>query len=141
MACWVVGVDESDGSGARRDSVAKVRKIDVPAVVVEEGIRNEADIADLGEEVEEGVAWPGDEDFVIGIAKQTEEEAVGLAGAGGKDDLIGLERGSVAGVIGTDRFPGEEQAARVGFVVQDGGFGEGCEDCGFVVLNAAEGGI
>ena len=84
-------MDKSDGAGTRRDPVAQVRKVDVPAVIVEEWVRDEADIADLGEEVEKGVAWLGDEDFITGIAKQAEERAVGLAGAGGEDELTGLE--------------------------------------------------
>lgn len=91
VACGVVGMDQSDGAGARRDLLAKGRKVDVPAVVVEERVRNEMDITYLGQEVEKRIGGLGNEDFVAGVAKQPEEKAVCLAGAGGEDDLTGME--------------------------------------------------
>ena len=121
VPCRVVGVNEGDGTGSRSDSPAECGEINMPAVIVKERVWGETDIADLGQEVEKWVAGLGNEDFVVRVAKQPEEVAVGFAGAGGEEHLAGVNPGAVVGLVGADGLAGAKHAARVRLVIEGGG--------------------
>jgi hypothetical protein len=147
VAGRVVGVHEDDGAGAAGDGGAEGFEVDGPAGVGAgirvkvEGVFAEDDVVELGDEVEEGVAGAGDEDLVAGVAEEAEEEAVGLAGAGGEADAVGGDVGGVIAIVGGDRFSRGDHAERVGGVAQGGGCGEWGEELRGVVVEAAEGGV
>ena len=127
VAGGIVGVHDDDGARARSDGAADAFGVDLPAVLVDQRHRLEADVVEGGEEVEEGVAGLEDEDFVAGIAEQAEEKAVGLAGAGGEDDLLGIECDAVVSIVGRDGLASGEKAVRLGVVAEGAGIGERVE--------------
>ena len=69
----------------------EIRKIDLPTVVVEELVGRQTDIVELRQEVDERIARLGNQHLISRIAQQPEEEAVGLAGAGGQEKMLGIE--------------------------------------------------
>ncbi len=76
----------------------------MPAVIVEKLIRDQPHIVQPGQEVEQWVARLANQHLVPRIAEQPEEEAVGLAGAGGEKDLLRIYRCSMVTVIEADRL-------------------------------------
>ena len=119
VAGGVVGMDEDEGAGAGADAALELGEIDPPAEVLEQRVGIEADVVEIGEEVEEWIAGLRDQHGVSGIAEQAKEEAVRFAGAGGQDQVFGIDWGVVAGVVGGDGLAGAGQALRVR-VVSDG---------------------
>ena len=89
-------MDDDDGSRRGVMDASSAWRVDRPAVVLRRGRRwdrraadtREAHVVELGDEVEERIAGAGDEDLVAWIAEEAEEEAVGLAGAGGEADVV-----------------------------------------------------
>ena len=124
MAGRVVGVHQNDGPRPRRDGAANSLRIDLPAVIVDERGGLELHVVQHGQKIEERVAGLDGEDFAAGIAEQAKEKAVGLAGAGGQNDLFGRKLNTVARIIIADRLPCAEQAARLRIVVERLGVGE-----------------
>jgi len=137
VAGWVVGVDEDDGAGCSSDGAANAFRIDLPAVIVDQGGRFEGHIVENGEEVKKRIAGLDGEDFCAWIAEQAKEEAVGFAGAGGEDDLLGENGGAMVGIVAADSFPCVERAAGLGVVVERDPVGEGGEQVGRVGKAAA----
>ena len=115
----VVGMDERNGASAGRDLLPEPCQVDVPAMVVKELVRDKADVAYLSKEVEKGVAGLGDENFVVGIAEEAEEGAVGFTGAGGEEEMLRRERRGVSGVVVTNSLTGMKHAAWIGLVIED----------------------
>ncbi len=99
MAGRVVGMDEQNGSGARGDASFEFCEVDPPAEVVKQRVGLEDDVVKAGEEVEERVTGLGDKYLITRVAEQPEEKAVSFAGAGCEDDVRGIDRGGVAGVV------------------------------------------
>ena len=66
----------------------------MPAMIVEKLIGNQPHVVQLGQEIEQWVTGLADQHLIPGIAQQPEEEAVGLAGAGGEKDLLRIYAGS-----------------------------------------------
>ncbi len=120
----LLGVDQHDGPGLGRDGPAQALRIDLPAVVVDQRRGFELHIVQHREKVEERVARLRDQDFAARIAEEAEEEAVGLAGAGGEDDLAGIEDDAVVGVIAANSLTCAKQASGLRIVVQGLGIGE-----------------
>ena len=80
----IIGVDDDNGPAARGDAAAQGLEVKMPAVIVEKLIGNQPHVVEPGQEIEEGIAWLANQHLVAGIAQQPEQEAVGLAGAGGE---------------------------------------------------------
>jgi hypothetical protein len=140
VAGWIVGMHDDDGARAGCDCAADAFGIDLPAVFVDQRHGLEADVVEGGEEVEERVAGLQDEDFVRWVAEQAEEKAVGLAGAGGEDDLLGIERDAVGSIVSRDGLASGEEAVGLRVVVEGARIGERGEQ-GRRVGEAAAGGI
>jgi hypothetical protein len=121
------GCTTTIAAGAGGDRASYRLRIDLPALVVDERRGFEAHIVERGEKVEERISGLCDEDFIAGIAKQAEEEAVRLAGAGGEQQLVGIERHAVAGVVFTDSLARGENAFGLRIVVKRAGIGERLE--------------
>src|SRR5260370_22101009 len=65
--------------------------MDLPTVIVEERIRNEFNVGEIGKKLEQGVTRLGHKNLIAGIAEQTEDVRVGFAGAGGQNQAFGSE--------------------------------------------------
>lgn len=94
-ASGIVGMNEKDGAGARRNGALERLKIDEPTVGVFERVSDQLDILKAGEKFEKWIAGFGQEQFVIGIAQQTEDVRVGFAGAGGEKERFRIDGGLV----------------------------------------------
>ena len=115
---------DDEGSRAGGDGPLQGCEVDVPAVIEEEREGAEPNVGEVGEVVEEGIGGMGDEDLIAGVAEQTKEVGVGLAGAGGQKELVGRDAGAVPGIVVGDGFSGGGCAAGVGVVAQGGGAGK-----------------
>src|SRR3954467_15240031 len=113
-------------------------KVDLPAVVVDQRIWDETHVLQLGEKIEQRIAWFGNEDFVTGIAEQTKSKRISFAGAGGEDERFRIDGWSV---IMRNRFACGKQALGLGIIVKRSRIAEGIENGGFVVFNFRAGGI
>src|SRR5208337_1256122 len=111
VAGWIVGMHQHDGPRLRRDGATKALCIDLPAVVVDQRSGLKAHIVQHGQKVKERIARLCYENLAACIAEQPEEEAVGLAGAGGQHDLLRLESNAMVRIVGADGLAGAEQAA------------------------------
>jgi hypothetical protein len=140
VAGGIVRVDDDDGAGARGDRGLKRVEVDGPAIVIEERVLAECDVVEAGDEVEEWVTGAGDQDLVVRVAEEPEEEAVGLAGAGGEAEAVGRDRRAEVGIVGRNGLTRGEHSQRVGVVVQRSGVSQRREQIG-VVGEAAVGGI
>ena len=138
----IVGMDEKNRAGTRRDGVFERLEIDEPTVGVGEGVWDEVDVLQAGQEFEEGIAGSGEEEFVAGIAEEAEGVGVGFAGAGGEEERFRIDGGLVIFEIVADDFvAGGESALGLRVVSERGGILEGGEDGGGIVVEAALGGI
>ncbi len=54
VARRVVGMDDHDGPRARSDGARERFELDLPAVVVNQFVGDEADVLDVGEEIKDG---------------------------------------------------------------------------------------
>ena len=130
VAGGIVGVHEDDGAGVGRDGAAEAFGLDLPAMVVNQRSRAQADIVEDGEEIEQRIARLRDDNVAARIAQQPEQVAVRLAGAGGEDDLIGSDRDAVGTVVRAHRFAGGKEPARLRVVVEGVGVAERGEQVG-----------
>ena len=87
-------------------------------MIIKKLIRNQPNIVQLGQEIKEWVAWLTDQHLVAGVAEQAEEETVGLTGAGGENDLLRIDRGSVIAIVKADCFPRPAKTSWIRFVSQ-----------------------
>src|SRR5271156_699264 len=90
----------------------------MPAVIVEKLIGNKTHIIEPGQEIEERVARLANQYLVARITEQPEEEAVGLAGAGGEKNLFRIDRGSMVTVIEAYRLARRAQAPWIRLVME-----------------------
>src|SRR5580700_9294458 len=86
------------------------REVDVPSVVVNQGIGNQLHVLQVGEKFKQRITGVGNENFVVGIAEQAEDIRVALAGAGGEDHGFGIDVLVLRTVIICDSFAGATQA-------------------------------
>ena len=84
VAGGIVAMNDNGGARARSDGAFKGGKIELPAVIIEERIADEADIVEAGEKVEERIAWSWNQHFVAGVAEQAEEIGISFTGARGE---------------------------------------------------------
>src|SRR6267378_5736639 len=84
-------MDENHGSRPDGGCFVERIEIDLPTVIVEQWIRNECNVGEIGQKLEERVARFRYKNLVGGIAEQTEDVRVGFAGAGGQNHAVGIE--------------------------------------------------
>src|ERR1700722_18088227 len=94
-ASGIVGMNEKNGARARGDGAFQGLKIDEPAMGVGQGVGDEADVLEAGQEFEEGITGFGEKEFVGGIAEEAKGVGVGFAGAGGEEEGFGIDGGLV----------------------------------------------
>ena len=141
MAGGIVWVDDNGGAGAGSDGAFERREIELPAVVVDEGVADQFDVIEIGEEIEERVTGAGDENFIAGIAEKAEEVRVGFAGAGGEEEVAWCDVSANRTIVGSDGFASGGEALGGGFVANGGSGLQRCKNRGFVIGKAAFGGI
>ena len=100
---------DDDGPRLRCDGAANALGIDLPPVLVDQRRGLQAHIVETRQEIEERITRLGDKNLVAGIAQEAEEKAVGLAGAGGQNDLFGIQGDGVRAVVCADRLARGEQ--------------------------------
>src|ERR1700691_2582119 len=118
MSRRIVRVDQRNGSSTRGYAAAQRLQVQMPAMIVEELIGNQPHVVQPGQEIEQRVAGLADQHLFARVAEQPEQEAVGLAGAGGEKDLIRIYRSSMVAVIEADRLAGGAETPRFRFVAQ-----------------------
>ena len=69
VAGGVIRMNQYDGAGPGADSPLKLCEVDPPAEVLENGVRLQRDVIEIGEKIKERVARLGHEDFVTGVAQ------------------------------------------------------------------------
>src|SRR4051812_22858834 len=134
-------MDEEDGASAWRDRLFKRIEIDLPAVIVNEFVRDKLNVLDVGEELKERIAGLRDEYFVTGFAKQAETIAVSLTGADGEDDVLGRDDSSLLGVVRGYGFAGGQHPLGGGLVSEDIRARERRENLGFFITKTDGGWI
>ncbi len=109
---------QQDRAGSRADRAFEAVEVNLPAVVVDEMKRPKLYVLNRGEKIEERIARMRDEDFVAGLAEQSEEERIRLARAGRQNEMLGIDAGALLFVIANHRIPRGSQAFRVGIVLE-----------------------
>ncbi len=138
----IVGMDEKDGAGARRDGALERLKIDEPAVGVGEGVRNKIHILKSGKKFEKRIAGLGEKKLVAGIAEEAKGVRVGFAGAGGEKERFGIDGGlMVVEVVAGDFAAGGESAFGLRIKGEGRWILEGGKDGAGVVVEPAMSGI
>src|ERR1700694_4809236 len=111
-------MDENHGSRSAGGCSVERIEIDLPTVIIELWIRNEFNIGEIGQKLEQRIARLGEKNFVTGIAEQTENVRVGLAGAGSQNQALGLEIDFVRfTIVATHGLARSEQSPRLGIVM------------------------
>ena len=128
-----------DGSGTRGDASAQRLQIEMPAMIVEERIGDEAHVVQLGQKIEQGVAGLPDQHLIARIAEQAEEEAVAFAGTGGEKDLIGIDGNCVVTIILADGLARGAQTLGIRLVLERGRVVERRQNRRSIVGKAATG--
>jgi hypothetical protein len=109
-------MDHHDPARPRRDRRFQARKINLPAVIVDQQIRNEANVCKVREKFKERIAGRGNENFVSLFAEQPENVRVSLARSRSEQDAFGVDalnrpgKSLASTVIFGHRFPRFSQA-------------------------------
>src|SRR5262249_32680615 len=93
-------------------------EVDLPAVMVDEGITDEADVVEVSKKIEERVAGGGNQYFVAGIAQQAKKIGVAFAGAGGEKEIVRRNPCVFFCVIADNRLTGGDETLRRRFVAK-----------------------
>ncbi len=118
------GLTTRNRPGPGRDGAGQRVNVDGPPAVVIERVRKRPDAVERRQVLEQRIAGAGHQHLVARVAQQLEEEAVGLARAGGQDDAGGIEVDAVPEGVERHRLTRHQQAARRRVVAQAGRIGE-----------------
>ena len=110
-------------------------------MIVEKLIRDQFYVLQVGQKLEQRIAWDWHENFIAGIAEQAENEGVGLAGAGGEQDAIRRDLGGQGMVILGDGLARTEQTLGLGLIAEGLGRGKRFQDGGRIVGQVNAGGV
>ena len=128
MAGGIIRMDNDNAAAARRDRRIEGVKVDLPAVVVNERVANQAHVLNVCEKIEKRIAGSGDQDFVTWIAEKTKDEGIGFAGAGGQQNVVGWHRVAASRVVAGDCFACREKSSWFWLVGEGTRIREGCEN-------------
>src|SRR5580692_8921454 len=114
----IIGMDDDHSSRPRTSCLVERIEVDLPSVIVDQRIRNELDIGEIGEKFKERVTRLGDENLITRVTQQTEDIGVGFARAGGQDDPLGIEieDAMCLAIVATNGTASFEQSARLRIV-------------------------
>jgi hypothetical protein len=111
----VVGVDHDDRSDGHGEPL-EGGKIDAPFRLGVEGVGGRLDAVKARKVVEQRVGRCRNQHPVARIAKEAEEEAVGLTGGGCEEDVAGIDLGALSSELLCDGEPRHHRTPWVGFV-------------------------
>ena len=94
-------------------------EIDLPSVIVQQRIRNEFDVAEIGKKFEQRIAWFGDKNLVARITEQTENVGISFAGAGRQNQAVRIEmiHSMFFAIVMADSLTRGEQTSRLRVVM------------------------
>src|SRR5262245_8521558 len=92
--------------------------IHMPAMVVEQGIRNQLHIIEFGKKFKQWIAWLRHKNFITRIAQQAKQERIGFAGTGSEDQRVPIDSFSAVEIVVSDRRACLRQAQRIGIVFE-----------------------
>src|SRR5580658_1369747 len=84
-------MNENHRPRSRTGRLVKRIEIDLPSMVIEQRIRNELDIREIGKNLEQRVARFGNKNLVARIAEQTENVGITFAGAGRQNQALRIK--------------------------------------------------
>ena len=102
------------GSGRRQR-----RKINLPAVVIEQRVAHKFYVTEIRKEVEQRIARRRNQDFIAGIAEQAKDERVCFARPGRQQEIVFVNARLLMHVVGCDCLSCLPHTARVRFIPQE----------------------
>ena len=88
----IVGMHDEHGARAWRERGSQRVEIDLPAVIVEQRVRNQAHVGKIGKKLEQRVARSRNQNFISRFAQQAKDIAVPFARTRGKHDIFRINR-------------------------------------------------
>ena len=131
------------GSRALRQRRREPRKINLPALVVNERVRHGANVSKIGQIFKEGIARRRHQDFISYFAEQAKDVVIGLACAGGNDNAFRVntclspEKSRPPAVIVRYRFTSLGQTLALGLITQHAAIIQGGKKLLFRIAEAA----
>ena len=113
MSRWIIRMNQDDCPCSLRNSPFEFRKVNPPTEILKQWVRMQTHVIKVGQEIEQRVAWLSYQHGIARIAQQTEEKAVGLAGARGQDNVVGINLSLMSGVVPGDRLTGNSNSPGV----------------------------
>jgi len=113
VAGRIVGMDDDQPARAAGRSRGQSREINLPAVVIEQRIAHELDVAEIGQKIKQRIAGSRNKNFVARIAEQAKDERVRFAGSGSQNQIVSSYWDLLPFVISGDRFARTSDSARV----------------------------
>ena len=112
----VVGIHDDNGL---RSFSALAIDIEAPlAVIVAEMVMAKLHVIDLREIIEERIRRPGNKDAFARVAEELEDQRIGLAGAGGEEDVGRVNADTLLPVVVANSFARREKPSRLRPVAQ-----------------------
>src|SRR5579862_5430013 len=112
------------------------RKIDLPTVIVEQRIRNEFHILQVGEKFEQRITRLGYQNLIFWIAQQPENVGIAFTGAAGEDHGFRIDFLMAIAVITSNGLACAAQSLWLRVVIHGAGMVERLEDGSPVVTKS-----
>ena len=107
-------MDRNDAPRARCDRFFQPMKINLPSVIVKQGIWRELYVLNVGEKIEQGIAWRRNQELVPWIAESSKHKRICFARAGGKNHVLDIDKRAVRGIVFGDSATRCFEAFRIG---------------------------
>src|SRR5712692_1686041 len=141
MPRGIIGVDNNHAARAGCDRLLQGVKINLPAVVIDQGIAHEPYVLNIGEKAEKRIARLGNQEFVTRIAERPKNKGIGLAGAGSENDVLNRNLISSGGVVCGNGPASCFEALWMGLVRERGWTAERLQDGLPIVVESASRGV
>src|SRR5260370_3510587 len=102
----IIGMHDDEPACARRDGPLQRMKIDLPPVVVQERIADQADVLYVRQKIEQWIAGRWNQEFVARIAKRSKHVGIRFAGACGENNVLSRNVVVPRSIIARDRAAG-----------------------------------
>src|SRR2546427_12739487 len=70
------------------DRLLQRRQIDLPSVVINQRVRDQRHVLQIGEKIKQRVTWLGYENFIARIRQQPKDVRISLTSAGSEDQVL-----------------------------------------------------
>src|SRR5260370_602466 len=139
MPCRIIGLNHNDTACARRNGLFESVKVNLPAMIVNQGISHELYVLNLGEETEERVTGDGNYKLVPRIAEYAKRKCIGLAGARRENNVLHRTRDASFAIVRGHCPASVLETFRIRFVGKSGWVAERAQDLPALVGEAAVG--